>query len=362
MVIDGLDCSQIIVDKSNSPKDELDRLNQELMNHLFLVELFAYPMQQKRLKREIKSLISQHSLPFKAFHSIFPQIVEMTKPKDKLDLVFELFRQFAENPSEEICGRFYWTYYKRNHLEDYKKCFLDITRCMVTCEALVSSIFGIDSSKLQRLTFNVKNKDILKKTWLKIQKNSYLLKLQPTNFIAYSFGITGKGVFPGHAFLVIQYFNKQEKLEYRIFQSYLGEFCLNDYLKKRNNILDSNKFMLFLKGLQDCLLADKWTHSLEMFYTNYFNAKKGFTINDINPCKAGDFRIEWGVGSLIDILIQIKEYESFKNSSEFHKIEATGSPLFEQKIVENKKDQSLKILATNRDYSKNLFEILIRHS
>lgn len=334
----------------NGDSFNFDGFNQKFISHLLQLDLFAYPIQQKHLKRGIKVLISQQSLPFQAFHTIFPQIVEITKQKDKLDLVFELFRQFAENPSGEICGRFYWIYYKEKHLEDYKakKCFLDITRCMVTRDALVSSIFGIDSLKLQRLTFDIKNKNTLENAWLKIQKNSSLLKFQPDNFIAYSFGISAARAFPGHAFLIIQYLNKQGELEYRIFQSYLGEFCLKGYLEKHNNIFSSEEFILFLEGLQECLLADKWTHSLEMFYVKYFNVKKGFTIGDVNPCKAGDFGIEWGIGCLVDILIQKKKFEVFKTSPEFPKIEASGSSLFEQQIIESKKEQSPEALVAKK--------------
>jgi len=211
---------------------------------------------------------------------------------------------------------------------------------MVTRDALVSSIFGIgDPEKLKRLIFSSKNESTLTKTkktnehtlgkaWLLIENNSKLLKTKSfSNFFAYSFGLTpssGYSSFPGHAFLVIQYLDKQAEfgIHYRIFQSYLGEFCLRDCLKKNNNGLNHSKFMVFLKGLQDCILSDTWTNALETFYIKYFNVKKGFAIGNTNPCKGGDFGIEWGITSMDDILIQNEKFESFKQSPDFPKIEA----------------------------------------
>ena len=235
-------------------------------------------MQQKQLKKEIKLLISQQSLPFKVFRTKFPQIVEITKSKDRLDLIFELFKQFAENPSAEIAGRYYWVYHDGIHTEtlNTKKSFLNNTICGATRDALMSSIFGATYyAKVQQMTFEVQNEHTLKRAWSKIKKNSQLLEIQPVNFITYAFGIPGVRGYHGHTFLVIQYFNKQKKIEYRIFQSYLEKFCLKHYLKKNNNILDSHEFTIFLNGLQTCLLSDKWTPALEIFHIKYFNVKEG---------------------------------------------------------------------------------------
>lgn len=344
--------SQIVLYKGNFIKNEFNRFNQRLINHSFQLELSAYPMQQKQLKKEIKFLISQHSLSFKAFRAIFPQIVEITKPKDKLNLIFELFRQFAENPSEEICGRFYWSYYNGKYLEDYKgkKCFLDVTRCMVTRDALVSSIFGIGNSrKLERLVFDTKNEHSFRQAWLRIKKNSqYFTQMQSSNFFAYSFGIaatTRNSPFPGHAFLVIQYLDKQKEIKYQIFQSYLGEFCLKDYLNKNENTLNRKEFVKFLKGLQECVLSNIWTDTLEKFYIKYFNTKKGFVIGSTNPCR-GDFEIEWSIGNIEDILVQNKKFESFKKSAEFPKIEACGCCLFEEQ-TKTMEEQALEAQTKN---------------
>jgi len=99
--------SQIVVYRGDFLENEIKRYNQVLINRLFQKCLFAYSMQQKQWKKQIELLTSQKSFPFKAFCVIFPKLVEIAKPKDKLYLMFKLFGQFAKNPSEEICGRFF---------------------------------------------------------------------------------------------------------------------------------------------------------------------------------------------------------------------------------------------------------------
>lgn len=327
--------------------------------------MFTLPLSP--FQQELLAVCRGHSFNWGRFKQKFicylPQIDLFAHPIhqiEKLDFVFGLFRQFAENPSEEICGRFYWTYYEGRYLKEYKgkKCFLDITRCMVTRYALISSIFGIGNKKLHLLKINLKNKALFEEAWRKIQENSSFLKMQPTHFIAYSFGINGTDAFPGHAFLIIQYLNKQGELEYRLFQSYIREYCLSEYLRKNNNIFNSKNFALFLEGLQECLLADIWTHPLEMFYVKYFNVKKGFRIGDVNPCHDAEFTMEWGVGSLVDILIQNIKFQVFKSSPEFPKIEATGSPLFEKIEGDCEKEQPLNALAAKKLRLEKLYKEL----
>lgn len=328
MGISRLDCSQsqIVGYRGN---------NQALMNHLLQREFFTYSMQQTQWKKQVQVLVSQNSLSCKAFRAVFPQLAEMTKPNDKSNLIFQLFKHCAENPSEEIGGRLFWSEFEGDYPYRYRdeKVFLDDSMCGVTIEALISAFFGnYKARKLQQLGFKVINKTELEKAWLTIEKNSKLLPAEPSSrFFVYSFCMTPPsklatstyyGPSHSHGFLVIQYLDKQGKAQYRFFQSYLRKFCLKDYLDKNSNGLNHQEFMLFLEGLQECLLSDKWTDALEKFYTKHFNTKSGFAIGDTNPCKEGGFGIEWDIASVDDILMQMKKFESYRESPHFPEIEA----------------------------------------
>jgi len=273
-------------------------------------------------------------------------VVGITQSRHKLDFVFELFQKFAEHPSEEICPRFFWSERKGCHPDFYEadKYYLNITRCGVTTDVLMSSIFGIgDLRKVQRILYTTENEDDLRKAWLQIETNAQLLtKTASTTFFAYLFAIDHKDSFPGHGFIVIQYLDEQE-IRYRIFQSYIGKFCLKEYLKKNNNTIDSDEFKIFLTGLQECLLSDKWTNELELFYTKYFNLERAFAVSvgKANPCKR-QFILEWGAGTIEEVLLQIKEFESFKKFPSFPKFEAMGC--CEEPIVRPVED-SAEVLA-----------------
>jgi hypothetical protein len=321
---------QIVPYKKFCLKDEVNSFNKIQINNLIKFEFFACPLQQRQLKSDIKFLVCEHSLPFKQFRSIFPQLLEIFDPRDKVELVFRLFREFAENPSEEICGRAYWVYYKGNYKKKFKgkECFYSITRCGVTYAVLFSSIFGIEGKNKQLLKFNIQNEENLKDAWSKIEENANLLKTQPENFIVYSFLMKENPnlKFPGHEFMVIQHLNQRGKLQFHIFQSFIGEYCLINYLQENKNILSSQGFRIFFEGLQNCILSERWTQALESFYVTYFNVKKGFNIGCINPCK-NKFGIGWNVGNVLDVLKQTKIFESFRKAPEFPKIQALDCAL-----------------------------------
>lgn len=330
---------------------EINRFNQRPSARLLQLESFVYPMQQQQWKRQIKCLISQHSLSFKAFRSIFPRLIEVTRPCYKLDVVFELFRQFADNPLDEICGRSYWS----DYIGVYQRsCQFIISRCAVTHDALLSSIVGVERSRKLQCLSDIKKEQVLRRAWSVIEENSHLLTRMSSQFFVYSFAVYSSraGRFPGHAFLVIQYVDKKSKVQYRIFQSFIGVFCLKDYLEKGDNILSHTEFRTFFEGLEELILSDNWTDKLEVFYLKYFNAKAGFKIGMSNPCGRG-LNVEWGIGSMYDVLAQIKQFESFKKSPGLPEIEALGCGMCQEK-AEDAKEQTQEARARRSVYLEKL--------
>lgn len=318
--------SQLVPYKKNTVKREMSRYYQQWMNHSFQVEFSTYRLTQKQTKYQVRMRLSHHRLPIQAFHNAFSQIAEITKPHDKMKLVFELFRNFSKHPNNEICGRFLWSYYEgqlpaqsKNHT-----CYLNNTMCMATRDALLSSIFGLNASKKMEHIPNVYPRQLdFNKILNAIEKNGQLLAEQtPPHFFVYSFGLSSTR-FPGHAFLVLQSLNEQGKVQYNFYQSYFGQFTLKMYLDKNTNVMYPEEFRIFFKGLQDCLLSEKWSDKLDAFYTKYFNVSKGFKIGISNPCSDSRFSLEWGLANIENLLIQQKHFASFTRSPSYPRVYAT---------------------------------------
>lgn len=308
--------TQLIVYREGIDVHPLNYQN-ELFECVFNQELFAHGMQNRQLKRQLRVLISKQALDFPAFRKIFPHLVEMTKPEKQISLVFELFKQFSQNPSEQICGRFFWFYYNGRH-QNYRDMIgsLDNTMCMVTQDALSSSIYGVDSSgRLQHLWIDVTTQTSLAAAWTQVEKTVETLKTQPrSTFFTYNFAFESTfRSFPGHTFLAVQYLDRTGDIQYRLFQSYLDQYTLKDYLGANTLALTHAEFKAFFEGFEKCLLSDKWTDESKQFFITHFKAATRYVVGKPNPCK-GRLKLEWGMGTIEDLLIQEEKFNSFKSS------------------------------------------------
>src|SRR6185436_2548495 len=63
--------NKIIVYHQNTIKDELEKFYQKLFNQSLQLDLIAYPMLQKHMKRAIKEMIHKPTLPYETFRAIF---------------------------------------------------------------------------------------------------------------------------------------------------------------------------------------------------------------------------------------------------------------------------------------------------
>lgn len=252
--------------------------------------------------------------------------------KNRITLLFDMFRKIAENPNE-LSDRMYWTASEGVHAKNSagNVGVISLTRCGYTSKTLMASFFGFDTSQKLEVLFDFKkieNEDYFRKALSAIEKNSLTLKEDhSSDFFVYSFGINGrklpsnywhdswtivnkKNAFVGHEFVVIQYLDEGNEIKYLILQSFLDRYCLKDYLEETKNKLDTNEFMSFLEGLKELLISEKWTDSLETFYTKYFKDKDGFQIGKENPC-SNEFQLVYGRSNISELLAQNENFESF---------------------------------------------------
>lgn len=290
--------------------------------YLANINLSDYFFKQAFFKREIKILLSRQALPYALFRKYLSQIAEIIKPEDSMNIILEAFRQFSAQPGREICGRYYWQYHEELMPEHRgKKVYVEDTICLITHEALLTSIFGIGKKRLvESLRISKIENDHLPKMVSLIENNCKELKnLSRMSFVFYSFLIPSEhqySCFRGHAFVVLQFINKEKNVAYRLFQSFVCKYRLKDYLEKQMNSFNHEEFKAFLAGLQELLSSDTWTEALEKFYTTYFNLKEGFPIDLDNPCKV-NFTLQWRFGTIQDLLLQNSRYRVFSEVADF---------------------------------------------
>lgn len=113
--------------------------------------------------------------------------------------------------------------------------------------------------------------------------------LDQNNWNAYRIGIGG-GL--GHALVLIQAF-ENNKIVYRVFQSFVEKYTLQDYLKQNNNTLSLSEVNLMLDEILEYVSSKNWTAGTEHLFSHFFKAKMNFKIGDEIPYKRF-LRIKWG--------------------------------------------------------------------
>jgi hypothetical protein len=255
--------------------------NQSLfMNHLLQKEFFCLPLQQRELKNEVVRQISHESLSLRAFKAIFPLTTQMFPPKEEKRFIFELIRQIAENPDEEFGGRCLWMQthgdfirvqkdFRLKGWDGKKSLYVEDSQCGTTFEVLKSTLFGLGKSEERNGLWHViealKVNEIhipfssvplkkavaqFEKAWTGIERNAVTLKTVNSNAIyAYGMSLQGNRQFPGHGYWVIQYLDENGAVKYRIFQSFLCEYNLKDFLHQNQEPLSHQEWMLFCQNI-----------------------------------------------------------------------------------------------------------------
>lgn len=238
-------------------------------------------------------------------------------PAYKMNFVFDLFKEFAENPGREISGRFFWAdYFVREDISD----LLNHTTCSLICDALMASIFGTCRQRGERLRCrysSIGNRKKKTEKLFKVFEDNELILIRsasPSDFFAYSMILQTQAESLGHQFLVIQYV-EEGNINYRIFQSWWNQFTLNTYLEKNANVLNKEQFSYFCDEIKNSLEVQNWSQRLHQFYETYFHItpdlKEGeFTI-------PGNLTLNWGRASVQDVLNQQDAFERFASTEIF---------------------------------------------
>ena len=246
--------------------------------------------------------------------------------------VFDIFRRIAENPIEEIGGRTIWS----DHKGDLSNCnsinLVEITRCTTTVQALLVALFGPETAYqimgLWRSSDAQKQPQdplSLKQTYGYIEKNGDSIRNNTATSFAYIFGLfrNPKPSTPqasSHLFLVIQYADHEEKVRYRLFQSFLEYFDLKKDIDQESNFFSQTQFESFFSSFEQFFLLSDWTQELKQFYQQFFHVESSLKIGEPNPY--------FGTGPLIrsksftfeNVEKNDREFTNLKQTALFKKI------------------------------------------
>jgi len=159
-------------------------------------------------------------------------------------------------------------------------------------------------------------------------ENSTLLssKLE-TRFFVYGFFLDSanvtfikndrQNIFPGHRFLVIQYFNRKMEIRYRFFQSFVAKYTFQEALQKGNNDFSHDEIVDFLQKLETFISSKKWTQEIEGFYDRFFQVK----MSNVEAKILGKIPLDivWGEGCVEEFFKEKEKFDHFKENKNFPK-------------------------------------------
>jgi len=247
----------------------------------------------------------------------------LISPSKEMQIIFNLFEEFAKKPQLELVTRKLWLKFYANKMKGISNADVIaelnnpnsrdrlslFTRCGMTNDALISAIFGVSGlrSATKIWDHNLINVTRLKRIWKLIKDNELQLLIKSSsNFFAYS--ISSEKI--DHSFLIIQHINEKQEIKYRILQSWLDKHDLDTYMKNRNFDMSSEHFDEFKNELTNILISDEISYKREIFYEQYFMNK----IEHISYIKNRHLKFEWGSSNLERILRQQILFETFKKN------------------------------------------------
>lgn len=262
-----------------------------------------------------------------------PVLSTTNEVKNKVNLVFDIFKQLAQDPINELHGRNYWC--ENDPQKSLKKYLLGrgltklfSTLCGVTYGGLMSALNGNNYQETKELNV-VKTNDKLDTIINQIIHNGQKLLTEiEQDFFAYGFNLDaaprytldrcGSGHYSGHVFVVIQYLDEKNEIRYRFFQSFVMKYTLNEYLSKNNNDFSHDEFLKFLEELENFISSKNWTTDSMNFHKKYFHTKGCRDTNWVFPSGI-PLEINWKKICVENVITQKTHYEQFKNSTFFPK-------------------------------------------
>jgi hypothetical protein len=249
-----------------------------------------------------------------------------------IEEVFNFFKTMSNDVRIEIAGRNMWSEYTYREMNPtlphnysealWSKRFNDLsetiytTKCGITSEALLSSIFGVRNadSKLETLAYNNRLRPLkFQKIKEVFEKNRNEFEgAPPSHFFAYRIQSNRLD----HSFMIIQYKNDQNEIRYRLLQSWVEGHDLKEFMTNRSNSFNQEEFDVFLDGFGHSLMDERWSNDKAEFYNNYFMQDESFTLDrkytHLSPNEKETFTLDYGSSNGEEIATQKAEFEEFK--------------------------------------------------
>ena len=240
----------------------------------------------------------------------------------QINKTFELFKNFAKNPLEELYGRSLYSCEKTKG-KVYVLGSKEVIRtfCGDTYRGLLKALF--DSKKLAEISNDTAQFETV------VRENGKALLAKPdSQFFAYGlqFGTANfflDMIFGGHALIVIQYLDSEKTMRYKFFQSYAMAYSLLEYIEKGENDLDESQFALFLQSLQKFISSTQWTQDMADFHQKYFATKDRCPANG-KMATTIPLTVQWGESSAQEVMKHSNLYETLKKSDDFPKFILLG--------------------------------------
>lgn len=254
-------------------------------------------------------------------------------PDYERDHIFEIFEKYAARYLMEIYGRHAWSTGKFNLptsaylVRDAKnkrraaegkpektavKHYVDSvapTVCQITEEGLMTALFGPQwdgpsAKHVCELDKEAPHAIASLKNILSAHEPSSLYQrfkcvqsfvwnpyptLDQNNWNAFRIGIGG-GI--GHALVLVQARKNNQNI-YKIYQSFVEKYTLEEYLKQNNNTLSFSEVNLMLDEILEYVASKTWTAGADHLYSRFFNVKMDYKIGE-EISYARFLRVKWG--------------------------------------------------------------------
>ncbi len=278
-------------------------------------------------------------------------------PSGSGESIIQFIKKIGESPEKEILGRFLW-----KELSTIKRpvCYLAKekrakTKCATTFEGLMVGLFGPDFDNIvKKFSYQYEDWSIFKGA---MEANANELASKKEKVFTIGFSLNAADWFGGHAFIVLQYLDKEGNVRYRFFQSNIDEYTLKEYLHKGCLDIGHQEFLNFIEEVRKCAATNTWTEEMENFCAHYF----GIT----NPGKIGaslyqtiDLTISWGECTIENILKKKQDFENEIKKETFPKICLIPEEKFEEcnNNLNNRSTDSSALIAVDQ-YNCNGIEV-----
>lgn len=243
-----------------------------MLNLCYNIKIIAHINQMERVYMNIQELFSRiKQLSF--------------NPKDKI-----YSRSFLIDRSKEDCFEMAGQEIKTQKINSVNCQYVivpkdTISACGITAKGLLSAIHGQQYDGSTGVSLDTLNEEIAtnaKSLQSATSDNVYTYDISFEGYVTNTTGNNFEGHSVAHNFVVLQYKNSYDEVRYRLYQSYVKQHSLYEFIeeaesKNNNNDFSQEEFNDFIKQVNAFSKASVWTKEIETFHQRYFNVKTEYT-------------------------------------------------------------------------------------